>query len=88
MFTLTWLKDAAERAVKTFCQALLTLMTLGTAITDVDWGSAAAISATAAVVSVLMSVVSAGVANNGTASLTKAVEASPTELTKHNGHEE
>jgi hypothetical protein len=69
MFTLTWLKDALERAAKTFAQSLLSLMTLGTAITDVDWGSALALSGTAAAVSVLTSVVSAGVADKGSASL-------------------
>lgn len=74
MFTVAWLKDAAERAAKTFAQSLLSLMTVGTAITDVDWGSALALSGTAAAVSVLTSVVSAGVGNRGTASLTNAVE--------------
>jgi len=73
MFSITWLKDAAERAIKTFAQTLLSLMTLGTAITDVNWGSALAISGTAVVVSFLTSVLSAGIGNSGTASLTSAV---------------
>lgn len=77
MFSISWLKDALERAVKTFAQSLLTLMTLGTAITNVDWGSALAISATATAISLLTSVVSAHIGNEGTASLTKTVEPAP-----------
>jgi hypothetical protein len=75
MFTLTWLKDAVERAVKTFAQSLLATLTLGGVdVLHLDWGQTLAVGGTAAVISVLTSVVSAGVGNSGTASLTSAVE--------------
>jgi hypothetical protein len=72
MFSTTWLKDAAERAVKTFAQALLALM--GAAplnIIDLNWGDMLGVSATATVVSVLTSVVSVGLGDKGTASAVK-----------------
>lgn len=75
MFTLVWLKDATERAVKTFAQSLLGVLTLGGVdVLHLNWGDTFAIAGTATVISVLTSVVSAGVGNSGTASLTKAVE--------------
>ena len=56
--TVKFLRDTAERAVKTFAQTLLAGITIGAAITDIDWESGAAIAGTAAVVSILTSVVS------------------------------
>lgn len=89
MFTLTWLKDAGERAIKTFCQALLGILTTnGTDITHLNWGQTLSIVASATVISVLTSVLSAGVGGEGTASLTSAVEASPTaKVGRHTGDE-
>ncbi len=78
MFTITWLKDATERALKTFAQTLA--VTLGAGAVDilsVDWRAALSISAGAALVSVLMSVGSEPFGNRGTASLTTAVEPGP-----------
>lgn len=89
MFSTTWLKDALERAVKTFCQVLLSILTLdGANVLTLDWGQTFAAAGTAVAVSVLTSVLSAGLANNGTASLTKAVEAAPDEITNHGGQVE
>ena len=51
----TFLKGAAERAVKTGAQSLLALMTTGAAITAIDWPQALAIAASAALASVLTS---------------------------------
>lgn len=68
MFSKLFLKDAAERFVKTFAQALLALFVVApqTPILAFDWPSALGLAATAAVISFLTSVVSAGVTNNTT----------------------
>ena len=51
----SFIKGAAERAVKTGAQSLLALMTTGAAITAIDWPQALAIAASAALASVLTS---------------------------------
>lgn len=51
-----WLKCALVRACKTFCQSLLSLLTVGNMITDMDWLTMLSISATAFVASILTSV--------------------------------
>lgn len=73
MFSTTWLKDAAERAVKTFAQALLAMISADSFlnILDFNWGDMFGVSATATVVSVLTSIVSAGLGDKGTASAVK-----------------
>lgn len=53
--TKTFIKGAAERAVKTGSQTLLALVTTGAAITSIDWPDALAITATAALASILTS---------------------------------
>lgn len=70
MFTVAFAKDAFERALKTFAQALLATVTVGEAITSIDWGQGAAIAATASAVSLLTSVVSTSVGDKESASLT------------------
>lgn len=62
MFTTLFFKDAAERAVKTFAQALLALLLVApqTPILGFDWPSALGLAATSAVISVLTSIVSGG----------------------------
>lgn len=60
MFSKQFAKDTLERAVKTFCQALLALFTVGVSITNIDWGQALAVAATAALVSILTSIASTG----------------------------
>jgi len=68
VFTLFWLKDAAERALKTCAQSLLATLTLnGVDILHLDWEQALAAVATATAISVLTSVLSAGVGSKGTA---------------------
>ena len=51
-----WLKAAGIRAIKTFCQTAVSLITVGNLITDLDWMSIISISATTAVASLLTSV--------------------------------
>lgn len=71
MFELGFWKDCAERAIKTAVQALLALLAVGTTVLDLDWGNAAAVVGTAALVSVLTSLVSASVGDMGSASLVR-----------------
>lgn len=70
MFTAAFWKDAAERAAKTFGQAAIAVLTAGaTGVMDADWGKTFSVGALAAVVSVLTSLISSGVGDEGTASL-------------------
>ena len=68
--------DTAERAVKTFAQALLAVLTVQgvSDILDVDWGRALSVAALATVISLLTSLLSVKLGHSGTASLTTAVE--------------
>lgn len=78
MFSLSWLKDALERALKTAAQSLFGVLSLnGIDILHLDWGQTASLVGTATVLSILTSVLSSGGANPGTASLTKAIVAAP-----------
>jgi hypothetical protein len=75
MWTAVFWKDAAERALKTAAQALLSLWLVGDVMFSlfaVDWASALSVAAGAAVVSLLTSVVSAPVADRGSASLVRS----------------
>lgn len=47
-----------ERAVKTFCQALVALFVAGVTVLTIDWQQGLAVAVTAAVVSVLTSIAS------------------------------
>lgn len=72
MWTAAFWKDAAERAVKTAAQALLSLWLVGDVLFNiftVDWGSALGVAAGAAVLSLLSSIVSAPVGQPGSASV-------------------
>ena len=51
----TFVKGMVERAVKTGSQTLLALVTTGAAITAINWGDSLAITATAALASLLTS---------------------------------
>jgi len=69
IFTPTFLKDAAERAISTAAQAAIGVLTAGAVgLIDVDWAATGSIAGLAAVVSVLKSIV-AGSSGDGTASL-------------------
>lgn len=75
MWTVQFWKDAVERAIKTFAQTLAAVLGAGAVdILSVQWTSALAVSAGAALVSVLTSLGSEKFGLEGTASLTKAVE--------------
>jgi hypothetical protein len=62
MWTSNFWKQTFERAVKTFAQGILALLTGdGLGILDIDWGQVASVGALAALASVLTSVVTSGV---------------------------
>ena len=72
--TSQFLKDAAERAIKTFAQTLLAYF--GADALDVlqaDWGNALSIALGAVVLSALTSLLSLKLGHSGTASATDAV---------------
>jgi hypothetical protein len=70
MFTRTFLKSTAERAVKTFAQALAAVLSAGpTGVLEVDFVSALSVAALAAFLSVLTSVASSQVGDENTPSL-------------------
>lgn len=72
MWTVEFWKTAAERALRTFAQVLLSMIVVGeTGFMDVDWVQAGSVAGLAAVASVLMSVVATGVGDKGTASLVR-----------------
>lgn len=78
MFSKTWLIDTIERAVKTAAQASLGAGIVGaTDLLSVNWVGALSVGGLAAVISVLTSAASEPVGNGGTASATRAVEATP-----------
>jgi len=66
MFTTSFLKAAAERAIKTLAQSLIAILAVGqTTVLTVDWQAALAVAATATLLSVLSSIASAGIGNTG-----------------------
>lgn len=50
-----WVKAASIRALKTVCQTAVSLLTVGSMITDVDWVMVASTSAMAGIISLLTS---------------------------------
>lgn len=50
-----WLYAASIRAVKTFAQTAAALVTVGQAVTEVNWSNVLSVSATAAVISLFTS---------------------------------
>ena len=74
MWTAAFWKAAVERAVKTFAQALLAVMTAdGFGLLDADWPARLSASGLAAILSLLASVGSAGVGNSGPSLSTERV---------------
>lgn len=70
--TLRFLRELAERALKTFCQALAAILTAGAVdLMSVPWASALAASGLAALLSVLTSVASAPFGAETTPSLVR-----------------
>lgn len=67
--------DAAERAIRTFAQALIGAITAGLVVTDAaQWKAAGIAAAVAALVSLLTSVAASGVGDQSTPSLLPTVE--------------
>lgn len=54
--TKEWIKKAGIRAIKTMSQTAVSLITVGTAITNVDWFMVLCVSLTAGVASLLTSI--------------------------------
>ena len=54
--TKTWFKSASVRAVKTFAQSMASLMTIGVAMHEINWGYIASVSVVSAIFSILTSV--------------------------------
>lgn len=75
IYTIQFWKDTAERAVKSFAQGVILALGGGAVnVLTIDWLTLAGAGGGAALLSVLTSIVSAGVANKGTASMSSAVE--------------
>ncbi len=72
MYTLTFWKDAAERAIRTAAQALLALWATDVSgVLAVDWVQAGSVSALAALMSLLMSIAATGTGSQDSASTIK-----------------
>lgn len=72
MFTIKFWKDAGERAIRTAAQALIALWATDVSgVLAVDWVQAGSVSALAALMSILMSIVATGVGDKESASLSK-----------------
>ena len=54
--TLEWLKAAGIRAIKTFAQTAVSMITIGAAVSELDWAYIASVSAVALIYSVLTSI--------------------------------
>ncbi len=50
-----WIKCAGIRALKTFCQTAISMITVGSTLTEVDWKTIASVSIVAAILSLLTS---------------------------------
>ena len=53
---MKWIKAAGIRAIKTFAQTALSLLTVGQALFEVDWISVLSVSLVASIISILTSV--------------------------------
>lgn len=52
----TFWKATAIRAIKTFCQVAVSMLTVGQAVLDVDWLNVLSVSVVAALISILTSI--------------------------------
>lgn len=58
MFTKSFLSRMTERAIKTFCQALLSILTISqTSLLTIDWTGALSVATLAFIISILTSVI-------------------------------
>ena len=55
MKKMTWIKAAGIRALKTFAQSALSMLTIGQAFIEVNWLHVLSVAAVAAVISILTS---------------------------------
>jgi hypothetical protein len=70
MWTARFWKGTLERAIKTFAQAEIALMSGdGLGLLDIDWNTAASVGALAALLSLLTSLLSLGIGPQNSASL-------------------
>ena len=53
--TKEWIKKAGVRAVKTFAQSMASLMTVGAAVSEINWGYIASVSVVSAIYSIVTS---------------------------------
>lgn len=51
-----WIKAAGRRAIKTFAQTAVSMLTIGQAVIDVNWLNVLSISSVAALISILTSI--------------------------------
>lgn len=56
LLTKTWWKAAGIRAIKTFSQTFIGSITVGMAISDVDWLTVSSVSAVASILSLFTSI--------------------------------
>jgi hypothetical protein len=54
--TITWWKAASIRAIKTFAQTALSMMTIGQAFIEVNWMNVLSVAGVAAIYSLLTSI--------------------------------
>ena len=72
MWNRKFWKTAAERALRTLAQVLLSLIVVGeTGFMDVDWIQALSVAGLAALASILMSIVATGIGEKDTASFVR-----------------
>lgn len=56
LFNKDWWSAALNRAVRTFCQTTLSMLTIGQAFADIDWITTLSVSGVAFVISILTSI--------------------------------
>ena len=68
MFTKAFWMATFERAIRTFAQGLVALLSAnGLGVLDADWGQAASVAGMGTILSVLMSIAASGVGGDGPA---------------------
>lgn len=78
MFTLTFWKDAGERAFATAAEVVLGFLVIGsTSIADVDWAHIGSVAAVAAGASVLKAIIASRVGDSNSASLVSLEDEGP-----------
>ncbi len=83
-----WAKAAAIRAIKTFAQTAVSMLTVGQAFIEVNWQNVISIAGVAAVISILTSIAGIGEANGGASPLSAPVTIEGTELEDEEDFEE